>query len=154
MILNKNIICAFKHIIVMFLLFSCSPYKKITIPADTYFTNHWKGANEVSVIKSMGEYKTKVEEEKGYYLLFDYTFTLVNKSSTPVPVNNGQQVGHLDKNNRPILVAQQPLYINDARNRRPDNTLEKFIEFHFDSTQRVKYVYAVGFPDSVYYKKR
>lgn len=133
---------------------SCSPYKKITLTADEYFTTHWKGAEEIAVIKSLGPYKTKVEKEKGYYLLFDYSFTLVNKSNSTLPVNKGQQVGTFDKNNRPIQVAQQPIYINDGRNRMPDKELSKYIEFHFDSTQHVKYVYAEGFPDSVYYKKR
>ncbi len=133
---------------------ACSPYKKTTLTAGQYLTNRWKGADEITVTKAIGTYQSRAEEDKGFMMLFDYSYTLVNKNSTAVPVNKGLQVGNFDSKNNPILANKTPTYIPDNRNRSSENRVVKFMEFHFDSTRRVKYVYAEGFPDSVYYVKR
>lgn len=136
------------------ILVACSPYKKTTLTAGQYLTTRWKGADEITVTKSIGTYKSRVEEDKGFMVLFDYSYTMVNKTDKAIPANKGLQVGNFDSKNNPILVNKTPTYIPDNRTRNVENKVVKFMEFHFDSTRHVKYVYAEGFPDSVYYMKR
>ncbi|HSF44778.1 MAG TPA: hypothetical protein VLA58_02165, partial [Chitinophagaceae bacterium] len=51
-----------------FILFSCSPYRKVTVSASEYMTNKMRGSTHAEVIRSLGTYTKRTDVEGGYRL--------------------------------------------------------------------------------------
>ena len=145
------------QVFILLLLFSCSPYKKVTVSASDYMTNNMKGTTHADVIRSLGTYTKRTDVEGGYKLLFDYSFTL-NDGADKTKIYQKQS------SVRPTPTSLDPNKMNvDPRSpseKQPnmaqfgDTRMAKFIEVSFNSDGRVQTVKAEGFPDSVRYVPR
>lgn len=146
----KNLLPAF----FLLVIFSCSPYKKVTVSASEYMTNNMKGSTHADVIKSLGTYTKRTDVENGYKLLFDYSFTLndgANKTQNYKKVNSSS----------PAMPSLDPKKMNidprSSSDKQPsmaqfgDTKMAKFLEVSFDNNGKVQSVRAEGFPDSVKY---
>jgi hypothetical protein len=146
----KNLLYTF----LLLVIFSCSPYKKVTVSASEYMTNNMRGSTHADVIKSLGTYTKRTDVENGYKLLFDYSFTLNDGS-------NKTQVYQKQNSGRPTSPSLDPKKMNiDPRSnseKQPsmaqfgDTKMAKFLEVSFDNNGKVQSVKAEGFPDSVKY---
>ncbi|HWK05086.1 MAG TPA: hypothetical protein VNS58_15705 [Puia sp.] len=128
-------------------LIACSPYKKIVLSASERLTKNWKGASEATVNTSYGSYKKKIIVPDGYLLSFDYSYAL---KSAPIQSSNFQ-VKASNQPSSPMLPRATDSYSNQKGT--ADSVIKR-VDFFFDKSQRVQYVEAIGFPDSVYYVKR
>jgi hypothetical protein len=145
------------QVILLLLLFSCSPYKKVTVSASEYMTSNMKGSTHADVIKSLGTYTKRTDVEGGYKLLFDYSFTLNDGADK-------QQTYQKMNTTRPEIRNVDPQKMNiDPRSsseKQPnmsqfgDTRMAKFLEVSFDNDGKVQTVKAEGFPDSVKYIPR
>ncbi len=145
------------QIFFLLVIFSCSPYKKVTVSASEYMTKNMRGSTHADVIRSLGTYTKRTDTENGYTLLFDYSFTLndgANKTQNYKKVNDY----------RPANPALDPQKMNiDPRSnseKQPsmaqfgDTKMAKFLEVSFDREGRVQNVNAEGFPDSIKYVQK
>jgi hypothetical protein len=111
-------------------------------------TDTWLNKSEAEVTTKLGAYKTKILNETGYMLLFDYSIysrTPINKSAPPVQpavTNINRQIIEPTKY---VTTSARPALDNNRFNIRN----EKVLEFYFDKTKKVIYVNALGYPDSV-----
>jgi len=118
-------------------------------------TTRWKGTEEKSVLESMGAYSNKIPKPEGYALRYDYSYAIITNHSIPLKDPKGLQIkAGTDRSANSITPRAEPgipTYRENAT--RPDSVI-KSIDFYFDKTKHVKYVYAEGYPDSVFYTKR
>ncbi|MEN9684601.1 MAG: hypothetical protein RLZZ28_387, partial [Bacteroidota bacterium] len=116
----------------------------------------WAGSSETDVLNQLGNYKKRTTQSVGYSLLFDYSLQNVSPLSKQVPNSQNLVVTHLDSKGNPILVPKTNMANTAAmqNSRYAVNQQQKFMEFYFDSSSKVTYVYAEGYPDSVYYVRR
>ena len=136
-------------VILLISLVACSPYKKITLSASDRLTAKWKGASQASVNTAYGTYKRKVILPDGYLLSFDYSYAL---KSFPASSQTGDfQAKISDNRSSPMLPPATNPY--NGQTGMADSVIHR-IDFVFDTSQHVKYVEAIGLPDSVYYVKR
>lgn len=132
-----------------FSLVACSPYKKVTLTMGDQLTQKWKGATERAVVDAVGSYKSKVSQPDGYIIRFDYSYLHID----PQKNTSGTQF-------RASASTQQQNYFvprpsnNFPGSRSMGDSVIRYMDFYFDKAQHVQYVYAAGYPDSVYYVKR
>jgi hypothetical protein len=139
----------FLSVILLIFLIACSPYKKIVLSASDRLTKNWKGASQASVNTAYGTYKRKVILPDGYLLSFDYSYSL---KSFPASSQSGNFQARITENrSSPMLPPATNPY--NGQTGVADSVIHR-IDFVFDTSQHVKYVEAIGLPDSVYYVKR
>lgn len=139
-------------VLLLFTAASCSPYKKSVLTMGEQMTKRFKGATEKEVLDAMGTGHTRAEQANGYLLRFDYSYNITGKLQQPAAAPPRTT----DRNGQPILVQKNSIapptqYSNTRYNA---SRVSKFLEFYFDSTKRVQYVYAEGYQDSVILVKR
>ncbi len=141
----------------LLLLISCSPYRKISIPASEYMTNNMKGSSHADVIKSLGTYTKRTDEANGYKLLFDYSFTMIDGADK---TQNYKKVNTITPNMPSLDPNKMNVDPRSSTEKQPsmaqfgDTKMAKFLEISFSSDGKVQSVRAEGFPDSVRYVSR
>jgi hypothetical protein len=144
---------------IIFLFITCSPYKKIRITMSQLHTMNWQNKTEAEVISKFGQYKRKESLSQGYKIIFDYSTYIIPKK---IAQANDYSI-HVS-NNSPIdnqgRMQQQRTEFTSSNNRTSSiNQLQeianlKTLEFFFDQNNKVNYVIANGFPDSIRYEIR
>ena len=143
-------------ILVIILFVACSPYKKVTISMSELQTNNWFSKSEQEVTASFGNYKRKERIESGYKISFDYSsYRIPNKE---VNVNNYSISSNRVVDNKGNLLANRPVVMSNNNIQNYNSQLEvmnlKYLEFYFDKNEKVSYVIASGYPDSIRYELR
>ena len=117
-------------------------------------TVNWINKTEGEVVAQIGNYKKKEKVDSGYKILYDfstYRIPTYQKKTTdnyrPIRDNQGRQIGVM-----PEGISSTPSALN--RNQNIETILERKMEFYFDANNKVKFVLAVGYPDSVRYEPR
>jgi len=136
-------------VILLISLVACSPYKKITLTASDRLTAKWKGAPQASVITTYGTYKKKITMPDGYLLSFDFSYALKAFPASSQSVDFQARIS--ENRTSPMLPPATNPY--NGQTGTGDSVIHR-IDFVFDQSQHVKYVEAIGLPDSVYYVKR
>lgn len=138
------------------LLLACSSMKKVVIPMSKIQTDQWENKPEALVISKLGPYKTKILNETGYILIFDYS----SYNHTPPKIQNtskNYQANINAANN--IQIIQPTTYVTTSAKPGLDVNQfelikEKTLKFYFDKNKNVLFVDAIGYPDSVRYEPR
>jgi len=129
-------------------LIACSPYKKVTLTASDRLTKAWQGSTEQTVNKAYGYYKEKKILQDGYLIRFDYSYLL---PVTALKKSSDFQVKASNQPSSPMVPRSNDSY---TKNRNPDDSVIRRIDFYFDKSQHVQHVVATGLPDTVYYVKK
>ena len=127
---------------------ACSPYKKVTLTKSEQLSEHWKNATAATVVTAMGDPK-RIQMPDGYMLKFNYSYARV----LPYKSKSGIQVRAAFTTQVNSITPRA----NDGPQTAPrsaEDSVIKYLEFYFDRSDHVRYVNAVGYPDSIYYVKR
>lgn len=143
-------------ILIIILFVGCSPYKKVTISMSEIQTNNWVSKSEQEVTSKFGAYKRKEKIETGYKISFDYSSYRIpnNKINT----NNYSRSNDRVVDNKGNLLANHTDIMPNSNAQNYNSQLEvvnlKYLEFYFDKNEKVSYVVASGYPDSIRYELR
>ena len=146
---------SFKLFIII-LLAACSPYKKVTITMSEIQTNNWINKSEQEVVSRFGNYKRKEKIESGYKISFDYSsYRIPNNKIYP---NNYNISNNNIVDNKGNLLVQRTDAVPNKIVQNYNSQLEvvnlKYLEFYLDINDKVRYVIASGYPDSIRYELR
>lgn len=147
------------YILIIILSFGCSPYKKVTISMSQIQTNNWMNKTEQEVVSKLGAYKRKETTAAGYTLFFDFsTYVIPRKilatNNYSLQVSNNSPVDKQGRLQQPRTEFASSAAKTSAVNQLQEVANLKTLEFYFDKNNKVSYVFASGYPDSVRYELR
>ena len=122
-------------------------------------TINWQNKTEAEVISKFGQYKRKESLSQGYKIIFDYSTYIIPKK---IAVANDYSI-HFSNNipidNQGRMQQQRTDFTSNSNKSSSINQLQeianlKTLEFFFNQNNKVSYVIANGFPDSIRYEIR